>query len=103
MAPRCRMYPRWRSRASTRAKCWSSTWLEIAEQEASMFVECETDVAGGFPQRLRVRGHTFQADVGPSSGGTDSAPSADADLEDLSWRFKRPSARTPASRRVRTG
>jgi putative redox protein len=37
-------------------------------------VTCETEVAGGMAQRLRVRTHTFAADLLPDSGGTDAAP-----------------------------
>lgn len=37
-----------------------------------MPVDCETESPNAFPQR--VRAHAFRADVGPSSGGTDSAP-----------------------------
>ena len=37
-------------------------------------IDCETEVAGHFPQALRVRSHTFRADeAAPDS--TDSAPS----------------------------
>ena len=39
-----------------------------------MIVESKTLTPGDFPQELTVRGHTFRADVGPDSGGTDSAP-----------------------------
>jgi len=35
---------------------------------------CDTNGAGGFPQTLHVRKHTFQADVVEASGGADSAP-----------------------------
>lgn len=38
-------------------------------------VNCSTEQAGGYPQVLRTRTHTFRADVGPDSGSTDSAPS----------------------------
>jgi putative redox protein len=37
-------------------------------------IDCETEHPSTFPQTLRVRAHTFRADVGESSGGTDSAP-----------------------------
>lgn len=34
----------------------------------------ESEAANLFPQALRVRSHTFRADVGPSEGSDDSAP-----------------------------
>ena len=37
-------------------------------------VECATETAHAFPQRLHVRNHTFRADVGPAAGGGDTAP-----------------------------
>jgi len=37
-------------------------------------IDCETETPNAFPQRLRVRAHSLRADVGESSGGTDSAP-----------------------------
>jgi putative redox protein len=37
-------------------------------------VQCATEQPNEFPQTLQVRQHTFRADVGPSSGGEDSAP-----------------------------
>jgi putative redox protein len=37
-------------------------------------IDCQTEEAGSFPQQLRVRSHSFRADVGESAGGTDSAP-----------------------------
>lgn len=43
------------------------------ESPATVF--CETETAGAYPQRVRVRTHTFRADVGPASGSADSAPS----------------------------
>lgn len=33
-----------------------------------------SEQAGGYPQVLRIRTHTFRPDVGPEAGGTDSAP-----------------------------
>lgn len=39
-------------------------------------IDCETEKAGEYPQRVTVRAHTLRADVGPASGGTDSAPGA---------------------------
>lgn len=37
-------------------------------------IETETARTGEYPQIVRVRTHTLNADVGPASGGTDSAP-----------------------------
>lgn len=37
-------------------------------------IDCETRSAGEFPHVLKVRTHTFEADVGPASGSTDTAP-----------------------------
>ena len=37
-------------------------------------IDCETEQPSSFPQRLTVRAHTFRADVGESTGSTDSAP-----------------------------
>jgi putative redox protein len=37
-------------------------------------IDCETEDPKAIPQILRVRAHTFRADLGESSGGTDSAP-----------------------------
>ena len=37
---------------------------------------CETQRANEFAQTVRVRSHTFGADVLPASGGTDSSPGA---------------------------
>jgi len=37
-------------------------------------IDAETTHAGDYPQTLRVRTHTLSADVGPASGGVDSAP-----------------------------
>jgi putative redox protein len=37
-------------------------------------VRVETITANQFPVTVQLRGHTFTADVGPASGGTDSAP-----------------------------
>lgn len=37
-------------------------------------IETETGRPGEYPQIVRVRTHTLNADVGPASGGTDSAP-----------------------------
>lgn len=39
-----------------------------------MTIDCETEQAGAFRQRLRVATHTFHADVTPAQGGADSAP-----------------------------
>jgi putative redox protein len=39
-------------------------------------IDSETEVPNAFPQRLRVRAHSFRADVAESSGSTDSAPGA---------------------------
>lgn len=38
-------------------------------------VDCATEHDGDYPQVLRIRAHTFRSDVGPESGGVDSAPS----------------------------
>lgn len=37
-------------------------------------VDCETVRTSEYPQTLHVRAHTLAADVGPESGGADSAP-----------------------------
>ena len=37
-------------------------------------IDCQTETPGTFPQTIRVRAHTFRADVSASDGGTDSAP-----------------------------
>ena len=37
-------------------------------------IDCETEKANEYPQVLRVRGHTFRADVGSALGSGDSAP-----------------------------
>jgi putative redox protein len=39
-----------------------------------MTIDCETETSGGLPQRLQIRAHALRADLGPLSGGTDSAP-----------------------------
>lgn len=39
-------------------------------------IHCETETPNEFPQTLRVRTHTFRADVEPDSGGRDEAPGA---------------------------
>jgi putative redox protein len=39
-----------------------------------MIIDCESERANEFPQIVRVRAHTFRADVAVASGGTDSAP-----------------------------
>jgi putative redox protein len=39
-----------------------------------MLTDCATETPNEFPQVVRVRAHTFRADVLPSSGSTDSAP-----------------------------
>lgn len=41
----------------------------------TQIIDCESEQPGEFPQRLQVRTHTLRADVGPSSGSGDSAPS----------------------------
>jgi putative redox protein len=38
--------------------------------------ECETEVPGDYPQRLRVRTHEFRTDLSIEGGGKDSAPGA---------------------------
>jgi putative redox protein len=38
--------------------------------------ECETEVSGDYPQRLRVRTHEFRTDLSIEGGGKDSAPGA---------------------------
>ena len=37
-------------------------------------IDCQTERQNEFPVTLRVRAHTFRADVMPDSGSTDSAP-----------------------------
>lgn len=37
-------------------------------------MDCETEQPNTFPQVLHTRSHTFRADVGEASGGSDSAP-----------------------------
>ncbi len=37
-------------------------------------IDCESAEPNEFPQRIRVRAHELRADVGPASGGSDSAP-----------------------------
>ena len=37
-------------------------------------IDCQTETPNTFPQTLRVRAHTFKADVGVAEGSTDSAP-----------------------------
>src|SRR5580692_10702918 len=37
-------------------------------------IDCETEAPGSFPQVLRVRSHTFRADVNEAAGSHDSAP-----------------------------
>lgn len=37
-------------------------------------VDCATITPGAYPSSVRLRSHTFTTDVGPASGGTDSAP-----------------------------
>jgi putative redox protein len=39
-----------------------------------MTIDCESERPSAFPQVLHVRAHTFHADLGPASGGADSAP-----------------------------
>ena len=38
-------------------------------------IDCETERANEYPQRIQIREHTLRADVGPALGSTDSAPS----------------------------
>lgn len=47
-----------------------------APKPAPETVQCATEKPNSFPQVLQVRTHTFRADVGPSAGGTDTAPGA---------------------------
>lgn len=37
-------------------------------------IDVETTRAGEYPHTVRVRSHSFTADVGPALGGTDTAP-----------------------------
>lgn len=37
-------------------------------------IDCESERPNEFPQRLRVRSHSFRADVMPATGGEDTAP-----------------------------
>jgi putative redox protein len=37
-------------------------------------IDCQTETPNALPQRLTVRTHTFRADLGPASGGEDTAP-----------------------------
>lgn len=37
-------------------------------------IDCQTETPGGYRQVVRVDAHTLHADVGPSLGGTGSAP-----------------------------
>ncbi|MBN9160756.1 MAG: peroxiredoxin [Myxococcales bacterium 68-20] len=37
-------------------------------------IDCETETPNEFPQKLRVRSHTFRADVDAATGGRDEAP-----------------------------
>jgi putative redox protein len=39
-----------------------------------MIIDCESERPNEFPQVVRVRAHTFHADVAVASGGADSAP-----------------------------
>ena len=39
-------------------------------------IDCATEMAGEFRQRIQVRAHELHADVGPESGSVDSAPGA---------------------------
>jgi putative redox protein len=39
-------------------------------------IDCASEQANEFRQRLQVRSHELHADVGPESGGQDSAPGA---------------------------
>jgi putative redox protein len=38
-------------------------------------IDCESEQAGHYPQVVRCRSHVFRADVGTTSGSSDSAPS----------------------------
>ena len=44
-------------------------------EPAPNVVDCATERDGDYPQVLHIRTHTFRSDVGPESGGVDSAPS----------------------------
>jgi putative redox protein len=44
--------------------------------DAPSSIDCQTEHPSEYPQVLRVRTHTFRADVGEASGSTDSAPGA---------------------------
>lgn len=46
----------------------------MSESKPAPTVQCATETPGTFPQVVHLRAHTFRADVGPSSGGEDSAP-----------------------------
>lgn len=37
-------------------------------------IDCESERPNEFPQQLRVRSHSFRADVMPATGGHDTAP-----------------------------
>jgi putative redox protein len=37
-------------------------------------IDCQSEKPNQYPQTLRVRAHTFRADLMPSSGGEDTAP-----------------------------
>lgn len=37
-------------------------------------IDCESERPNEFPQQLRVRSHSFRADVMPATGGADAAP-----------------------------
>jgi putative redox protein len=50
--------------------------MTMSEEHAPQIIECATERPNGFPQQVTVRHHSFRADVGPASGGTDSAPGA---------------------------
>lgn len=46
----------------------------MSESSTLPTVHVESETPSAFPQRVTVRTHSFRADVGPSSGSTDSAP-----------------------------
>jgi putative redox protein len=39
-------------------------------------IDCETERAGEYPQRIQIREHTMRADVGKELGSADAAPGA---------------------------
>jgi putative redox protein len=44
--------------------------------EAANVIDCKTESPSEYPHVLTCRTHTFRADVGPASGGSDTAPGA---------------------------